>query len=362
MIKSSQGESFDFILVGMGLAGSALAYHLINQGARLLVIDEPVSGSASKVAAGLYNPITGRKMVKTWKADLLFPTLIDYYHTIEDITGESFLQETGIYRPFISVEEQNEWMGKSATGDFSPFVEKVYPGSRAPFFKDKYGGIALHQSGFLNIPVYLEAIKKWVGGKCKSLKERFDHRALLVRPGHVKYKKYTGDKILFSEGVGLLQNPWLNWLPLAPNKGEILHVKSNFHISYILNRGVFVCPVGDGEYKVGSTYDHRYKSRGPTSDAKDSIARRLKDLIAADFQITDHYAGLRPATKDRRPFVGKHPETETIGVFNGLGTKGVSLAPYLAQEYALHLINSKNIEDDVNIERYFSLYFNSQKN
>src|SRR5688572_337382 len=104
----------DFIIVGQGLAGSAVALQLINRGKKILVIDRPIANSSSRVAVGLFNPITGRNLVKTWLADQLFPCFHRFYRDAETLTGKKFFHSLPLYRPFGSIEEQNEWMAKSA--------------------------------------------------------------------------------------------------------------------------------------------------------------------------------------------------------------------------------------------------------
>lgn len=72
-------QKYDYILVGQGIAGTALAWHLIQAGKRVLVVNDSTRPSASLVAAGIYNPLTGRKLVKTWMADTIFPYAINFY-------------------------------------------------------------------------------------------------------------------------------------------------------------------------------------------------------------------------------------------------------------------------------------------
>ena len=77
----------------------------------------------------------------------------------------------------------------------------------------------------------------------------------------------------------------------------------------------------------------------------------------ADVEVLEHEVGIRPTVIDRRPLLGKHPEFDNILIFNGLGTKGVMLAPYFAQ----HLVdfiegNILELEGEVNINR-FNKYF-----
>ena len=65
-------------------------------------------------------------------------------------------------------------------------------------------------------------------------------------------------------------------------------------------------------------------------------------------------AGLRPTSHDRRPVVGLLPDKPQVGVLNGLGTKGVSLAPYFAHQFAESLINGIEMDREVHIGRYFN--------
>ena len=119
-------QKFDYIILGHGLAGASIAIQLLKRGKKILVIDNPSPTTASRVAAGLFNPITGRKMVKSWMADKLFPYLHQYYSEVEALTGRKFFYPMPVYRPFISVEEQNEWMAKSIEPSFQPYIQNIF--------------------------------------------------------------------------------------------------------------------------------------------------------------------------------------------------------------------------------------------
>ena len=328
----------DYIIVGQGLAGTSLAVALMDRSKKILVIDHKVEKTSSKVAAGLYNPITGRKMVKTWRADALFPYLTRFYKRLEESTGKYFFDETRIYRPFISLEEQNEWMSKSAMKEFLPFIHKVHVQSQHDAIRDPYGGIELAQSGYLNVASFLEAMEKFFLNKKALLHEPFEFDQLITTAtDYVEYKGTKAKKIIFCEGTGIVNNPYFHWLPMRPVKGEVLDITSPTRLDRIVNRGVFCVPINDTTYRVGSTYDHNDTSWEPTTEARLDIEGRLNALIKMSFDHADQRAGIRPSTKDRRPYLGLHPEKETIGLFNGLGTKGVSLAPFFGDHFAQHL-------------------------
>ncbi|MCA6078997.1 NAD(P)/FAD-dependent oxidoreductase [Fulvivirga sedimenti] len=347
---------YDYLIIGQGLAGTALGYQLHKKGAKVCIYNSEHIHSSSRAAAGLYNPVTGRKMVKTWMADLLFPSLTAFYHELEDRCSCQFLHQIPIYRPFLSVEEQNEWMGKSATNEFEHFIQKIRTKSELPWGNDPLGGIVLAQSGYLDIPTYLNAMREWFQKELDYYSCEFDISRLQINPGGVRYEEINAKKIIFCDGTTAGQNPFFSWLPFRPVKGEILEIEMEASSNEIFNRGIFILPLGGKRFRVGSTYDNHDLSWEPTREGRGKIEAQLKGLVNIPYTVVNHYAGVRPATADRRPIIGDHPNHETICIFNGLGTKGVSLAPYFAGQLTNHLEGSSELIKEVNINRYFSLY------
>lgn len=347
----------EYLIVGAGLAGSVLADHLMKAGKRVMILDEPSLSNSSKVAGGLYNPITGRKMVKTWNCDALFDYLIPYYMGLESELGAKFIYDLPIYRPFFSIEEQNEWMAKSAEASYSTYVKDI---KSKPTWTSEvnnpFGGLLLARSGYVDTMALLKALKAKFTRQGAYKEERFDFGKLNRSVGKFSYKELTFDRLIFCDGKLTENNPYFNWLPLSLVKGELLFIKSSVTPRVIYNRGVFVIPIGHGLCKCGSTYNHQDLSEIPTKAAKDELIDRVKNLIGFDFEVIDQKAGIRPATKDRKPFMGEHPEAKDIWIFNGLGTKGVSLAPYYARQFVRHLEGLERLDDEVNIERFFSLF------
>lgn len=152
----------DFLLIGQGIAGTILSYRLIQEGYNVALIDQPEKNISSKVAAGLYNPVTGRKMVKTWNADLLFSEIEPLYEELEALLKSKFLYKNPIYRPFLSIEEQNEWMGNSGDTKFSAYIKEIKTSSFFEEVKDEFGGVLLNISGYVDINVLLDAYQDFL--------------------------------------------------------------------------------------------------------------------------------------------------------------------------------------------------------
>jgi len=353
-----KSQHVDYIIIGQGLAGSALAIQLVKLGKRILVIDQPLRNTSSRVAAGLFNPITGRRMAKTWMADILFPYLHNHYRAVETLTGERFFYPMPLYRPFLSIEEQNEWMAKSAAPVFQPYIENIFTHSAYPNVSDVYGGLLLRQCGYLDTTHYIESVRMLIEREAIFLMEYIEDKDLTVRQDGVRFKNYEADKIIFCNGTHA--NKWFDWLPIRRLKGETIRIQSSHRQELIINRGVYIVPSNQaGEWRVGATYNLQDESPVVTENARNELVEKMKELVSFPFNIVGQEWGLRAATPDRRPFLGRHPELSSAFIFNGLGTKGVSLAPFFAEVLVHSIENGEPLNKEVDIERYKLLYWSS---
>ncbi len=358
-------RNVDFLVVGQGLAGSLLSYHLLEQGCTVRVINtQHARPSASRAAAGLYNPITGRKLVKTWRADDLFPSLESCYAELQRRLDARFFYPTPIYRPLASAEDQNAWAVQSGDSAYTTFVQQIHLKSRyGDLVQDRWGGLLLRHCGYVDVPELLRAYRDFLIKQARYEESVFDFDQLDVQDRHVHYQGWQARRIIFCEGATARLNPYFSWLPFRPVKGEMLSVRTDATLPVIMNRGVFVIPrgtlAGGKLCWVGSTYDHHDLSDTPTEGARQTLRQKLDQLLVTSYEITDQWAGVRPATRDRLPFVGTHPEHEPLGIFGGFGSKGVSLAPYFAQHFVHCLLKNKPVDEEVTIQRYYPKYYPS---
>lgn len=351
----------DYIIVGQGLAGSALAIQAVWRNKKVLVVDKQEENTSSRLAAGLFNPFTGKRMAKTWLVNNVFPYLHEFYRKIEEETASKFLYAAPLYRPFASIAEQNEWMAGSVDDSVATFVEKVstkpcYPES----VHDTFGGFIVKGGGYLNTLLYIKVVQLWLQEKGCYQAQDFCDEELTIGENGVVYRDWQARYIVFCEGESVRMNKFFSWLPVLPLKGETITVRGKFLEDVLVNRGVYVVPSGKDEWKVGSTYDRDFKKRGITESGRTELETKLRELIKAPFTVTGQDAGIRPTTPDRRPILGKHPKHEPVVIFNGLGTKGVSLAPYFSEELIDLLEKGKLVNKEVDISRYKSLYWNSR--
>lgn len=348
------GDTADYIIVGQGLAGASLALQLLKLDKKILVIDNPVKNRASRVAAGLFNPVTGQNSVRTWMADTLFPYLHRFYREAEDITRRKFLHEMLLYKPFASVAEQNDWMGKSGDDGYRQFVERIsLQPSYGSLLRDGFGGLFLKHAGFINTNIFLDGVAELVKSRGQFRTEDFDEEGLEISSDFVEYKDVKASRIIFCQGERTTSNKWFANAPVRPLKGETLLIKIDWDKDVILNRGVYMVPENvKGEFKVGATYKFNVRTPTITDEGRAELVEKLNGFVNMPFEVVGQDWGIRPTTNDRKPLLGHHKESERLVFFNGLGTKGVTLAPYFSEMLARWLENSAPINKEVALTRY----------
>ena len=150
-----------------------------------------------------------------------------------------------------------------------------------------------------------------------------------------------------------------NWLPVIPLKGETLTLQSDVPSSTIINRGVYALPLPKKKWRVGATYNFNDHSPTITESSRRELEEKVNAITQFPYTIINQHWGIRPTTPDRRPLLGEHPEKKSVFILNGLGTKGVSLAPYFSMILIRLTEKQVPVNKEVDIERYKSVYSNS---
>ncbi len=341
---------YDCIIVGQGIAGTVLAYTFLRNQKIPFVINAEEFPSASQVAGGIFNPLTGKNLVKTWLADDLFPFLHIFYREIEKVLGEQFLHSMPIYRPFRSIKEQNEWIAKSTLPEFEPYLNTAVAEEQYSLdVRNPYGGIETLQAGWIELPKLLATFRCFLEKKSLYFSDIFDYSALQIFSEKVVYKGIEAEKIIFCEGTRATMNPFFENLPFNFAKGETIDIfMKEASFESIINQGISIIPLRKNTFRVASTYSWHKLDWEISQKARAELTEKASNLLKKDFSVLTQKAGIRPATKNRRPIIGLHPRMPQIGIFNGLGSKGVSLAPYLADRFFKHLYENVPLPDEIN--------------
>lgn len=342
----------DYLIIGSGLAGIAFAETALENNKAVLVFDND-SQQSSKVAGGLYNPVILKRFSEVWQAQEQIVLLDTFYSRLEKKLNAKFDFKIPIYRKLFSVEEQNNWFIASDKIGLSPFlssklISKKYNGIDSPF---NFGEVL--QTGYVETEKLLNHYHQFLENENLLLRKSFDYSLLEINDEFVKYKNILAKNIIFAEGFGMIENPYFNKLPLDGTKGELLIIKAkSLNLDVVIKTSVFILPLGNDLYKVGATYNWKDKSNLPTQEGKQELLENLKEILNCDFEIIDHLAGVRPTVKDRRPMIGTHPSYKRIHLLNGLGTRGVMLAPAMARDLFENIELGKPLDKTIDIKRF----------
>ena len=342
----------DYIIVGSGLAGIAFAETLLQQGKSFIVFDN-YSQNSSKIAGGLYNPVILKRFSEVWNAKSQLEIAHGFYAEIEQKLAVHLDFKIPIYRKFFSVEEQNNWFTASDKPNLAPFlstkiIHKKYNGIDAPF---GYGEVL--ETGYVDTVALLSQYQLYLKNNSWFCENTFDYSKLLILDDHIQYENLKAKHIVFAEGFGMHSNPFFDYLPLDGTKGELFIIKAiALDLDVIINTSVFILPLGNNLYKVGATYNWADKTNIPTEEGRQELIDRIKEILNCDFEIIEHFAGVRPTVKDRRPLLGTHLIHANIHILNGLGTRGIMLAPSMAMDLFNYIEYSKQLDKTIDIKRF----------
>ncbi|NRD19499.1 FAD-binding oxidoreductase [Winogradskyella eckloniae] len=345
-------KELDYIIVGCGLASIAFCEALQKNNKRFLVFDDG-SQKSSRVAAGLYNPVILKRFSEVWKAKEQLNIAMPFYTAIENKLGVTIDYKLRILRRFTSIEEQNKWFTASDKPSLETFLSTQLVKNNNENIDATLGFGELLHAGRIDTETLIHTYQNYLVNKHCLQHETFKYNDLEVNSDHVIYKDFKAKQVVFAEGFGVKRNPFFNDIPLTGSKGELITIKAkDLKINYAIKSSVFIIPLGGDLYNVGATYNNEDKTNTPTHKAKEELIVKLKSFLICDFEIVNHVAGIRPTVKDRRPIVGRHAEHSRLYILNGLGTRGVMIAPYVSRKLYNCIEHNDVLDAEIDVRRF----------
>lgn len=346
----------DVILIGQGIAGTTLAWRMLDAGLSILILDREENVTSSRIAAGLMTPITGKRLALTQDWKRYWTEAVEFYRNVENRTKTSFFEEKQMLRLFQSVEERElfETKEKQFEQDVRFTKSPELPESLRSW---ELGGFGM-MGGQLRVSQYLDASRKHF----QSI-ESYEEVHLEV-DSDLQFKgdevsipklKVAAKHIIFCQGFQSSIPKQFEKVKFNPSKGEILTVSiEDFLEERILHKGFWVAHQNGNEYRVGATYDWNDLSKNITEKSRNWITNRLKDLIFNPYEVLNQQAAVRPTISDFQPVVGMHPKVRNIGMLNGLGSKGSLTAPRLANFLTKNILHGTSIPKEISLSRWFN--------
>ncbi len=343
---------FDEIIIGQGLAGTTLAWQLLECDRRVLIIDRADAGTTSRLAAGLITPITGKRLTVSWRCPDFLAQAVEFYRQVEARTGVVLLHADGALRFWQSDREPQVFARRQA--DEPEFASLVADLSDVPDgVIARQGGLAMPTAARLNVPLFLDVSRGEFERRRAYIKADVDlgNDLVVEQEGlSIPRLKATARTLVFCQGIAAYDNPWFTGVEFDATRGEILTVRiPQLEERRTLHCGVWLASLGDGLYRLGATSRWNDLDEGPTDAGRDWLCSQLRKWLRCDFEIVAHNVGVRPIVKGRHPLLGRHPMLPQFAYFNGLGSKGTLQAPAMAAQLAAHLVDGTPLDPEVDL-------------
>lgn len=339
-------KTLDFLVIGQGLAGSLLAWFLLEKGRKVLVADPGSTISSTMTGAGLIHPVTGRRIVKTWEADVFIPFARNTYLRLQDRLGASFFEEYPVLELFHDHGHRNDWAARSAEPGMQHYIGEECPSEEIPSgIRSTVGGRWVLQSAWLDMPRFATAMRRFLQIRNALIEERVLLEEIEKDSAGIRWRDYHFQAVIDCTGASALQDPLLRNLMFNPCKGEILRIRTTgIPQDSVIHGQVKIIPEGGNTFIAGATYDFKNIDGQCTEEGLQWLREGIEKTISVPYEVVSHKAAIRPSTRDRKPLLGPLDTDGRIQVFNGLGSKGALLGPWMAahlsrsltENHALH--------------------------
>ena len=372
-MRKSLIKNVELIVLGAGLAGSAVAWQAHWRGWSVAIIDRLDAQSSSRVAAGLVTPVTGSRAAASWRWSEFYPAANLFYRQVEKALSASFWHVEPALRVFRSEAERElvkgKWIELGHHAEPNSIHAELFSGPDWFGLNAPFGFCCFGPAARLDTVAYISETKRHFE-KLNAFHQcnlDCDH-SIEIESSHSGYPieiselQLAGKRIVFCQGIAARENRYFRDLPLHPARGDILLVQSqDVRCKQVIHHDAWAVPVGDQRFLVGATYD-RIAMNEPieSSDEKtnrfrDELMRRWESMTTGTFRSGQHVVveqrwAVRPASYDRHPLMGPHDVYRNAFCLNGLGSKGTLMAPRLA-EMAIDSMEGSALDPALNWSR-----------
>ena len=318
----------DIFIAGQGLAGTMLGWELERAGVTFSMADVGHAQAASRVATGLINPVTGRWVVKSWRADTLLPVARESYLAFEAELRVPLWQDLRVRRLYVDEKERRMLAEEQARDELPDFARMT-----------DSEGFWIEGAARVDVPALIAAAReRWLrAGVLRE--ERVD--VIMARNEH--------DLVIDCRGAADGTFGFVRW---QYSKGECLTIAiEGLAPDVAMNRGHWLMPLPGGLARVGATHAPSRRDTVLTAEARAALEASVRAMSERPFAVKDQDAGVRVYVADKKPVAGRHPADARLGVLSGLGGKGALFAPAVARMWVEHLLYGRPFDGEVDVAR-----------
>ena len=339
-------QSSDITIIGGGVMGLMTAREFLNAGASVTILEKNLCGQeASWAGGGILSPLYPWRQAQSI-TDLVLPSLKRYPEIAADLHEKTGIDPEWTQSGLLITQNPDdalarEWCERSQIKIETPdaaLFQNLNAEAEQPIF--------LPEIAQIRNPRFLQALKQDVLNKGVQLIENCEITSFTLEHNrlhdvHSNHGRFTVNEIVLTTGawtriifpqvlLGLLDVP-----EIYPAKGQMLLFDAPLgtlqHI--VLDGDRYLIPRRDGKIIVGSTVEYDIFHKEITVEAHEQLSKFATTLLPAlkNAPMIKHWAGLRPATEDGVPYIGRHPEIHNLSLNAGHFRNGLTMAPTSAQ-------------------------------
>jgi len=341
------------LIIGQGLAGTALAWRLWERGVPFLIVDRDEPLTSSKVAAGLITPITGMRLTVSWRYAVFYREALRFYRNCGKHLQQRFFFPRGYVRLLKNAAELAKWDKRRCDPAMQPFLHRKTPELNPEVIRQPENGFQQRHAAWLDTNAYLESSRRFFESHDSWIQADVKPGAVQDDAEGVEWNGQRFSHIIWAQGWTAEKHPLFHWVPFQSALGTILTVKADLEgEKRILNRGCWLLPRNDGTLRAGSTYEWKFDDpHTPSADQVQTLKASLRSLLKAPAEITATQTAVRPIIKHRQALMGTHPTHPRVAFLNGLGSKGSLRSPWLARHLIEHLLDGAPIDAEMDLQQ-----------
>ena len=254
----------DVLIIGGGISGTMLSWFLHKAGIDFLLMDDDKSNTPSKIAAGIINPVTGRRFVYSWMIDTVMPFAVNTYEEIGLYLNKKLIDKKDIIDFFPSAQMRDGFVTRLTENDtyLHTFPDQNHFNQ---YFNYDFGCGRISPAYTANLQTLLPAWRLFLKEKDTLIDDTFEAKHLSVTNSTVTYKNITADKIVFCNGLEAMHYSWFKNLPFSASKGEVVIIESEALTNeHIFKKNFTLVPLPEkGRFWVGSSYQWEFDNPHP---------------------------------------------------------------------------------------------------
>ena len=377
-------KQYDFIIIGAGIAGCSVAYELKKHTDSLLLIDKnsDVAQGASGAAGAFLSPLLGKpNKFKDLVTDSLKYSTQFYMQNTPD-----FIDKCGTVR--IPKDQDDSLKFES----YIPHMDFEYIKKDDGYFFE-IGSVV---DGYNICKTLIQDINTQFNYDVNYIEFKDDMWIINQSSNETLYAK----NLILTTGAStkLYNEDYFNIRAVWGQRIDILtstNVEQNYHKdcsvskSFIQSNGKYKVSIGATHHRLDDSTKHLCTSCSniciKKEDTDELLEKANKIIKLKDIEVIKELAGARANSIDYFPMVGslidsrstieqfpyltkgthvrddRFTRYQNLYTINGVGGRGYVLAPYLAKQLVENLLNSKQIDDTISLNRLFKRWVKRQR-